>query len=689
MLAILPGRSFPLGATVFPKGVNFSLYSRGSTRVELLLFNSADDAKPAEVIPLDPHKNHTFHYWHVFVPGLKAGQIYAYRVDGLYKPEKGLRFDPTKVLLDPYGKAVVFPRHYDRKAACQPGDNTPYALKNVVVDTSAYDWNGDYPLHRPFARSVIYEMHLAGFTRHPNSGVTEEKRGTFAGLIEKIPYLVELGITAVELLPVYAFDPLDAPPGLSNYWGYSPISFFALHPFYSSRKDPQGVMDEFRDMVKMLHRAGIEVILDVVYNHTTENGAEGPTLSFRGLANDVYYMLDPKDRSRYVNYTGTGNTLNTNHPVVRRMILDSLRYWVSEMHVDGFRFDLASILSRDEHGNPVPNPPVLLDIENDPYLAGTKLIAEAWDAAGLYQVGNFVGDRWREWNGKFRDDIRRWVRGDIGSIYAFPNRMLASPDLYGHEEKEPDQSINFITCHDGFTLNDLVTYEQKHNEANGEGNRDGHNENLSCNHGVEGPSKDPEIEALRERQIKNFFAYALLALGAPMIQMGDEVRRTQHGNNNAYCQDNEISWFDWSLVEKHADLLRFVRELIRFRLHFASDPEDDFKSLSQILQEARITLHGTHLNQPDWSPHSHSLAMTVSNGGGKRFIHMIFNAYHDPLTFELPALANGGRWRRVLDTSQPSPDDLIPPFRAPRVHSTHYRAEGRSVVVLVADLDEN
>jgi len=687
MLATLPGRSFPLGATISPKGVNFSLYSRGSTRVDLLLFDSADDARPAEVIPLDPRKNRTFHYWHVFVPGLKAGQIYAYRVHGPFAPEKGLRFDPAKVLLDPYGKAVVFPRQYDRRAACQPGDNTPYALKNVVVDTSTYDWNGDYPLHRPFARTVIYEMHVAGFTRHPSSGVPEGKRGTFAGLIEKIPYLVDLGITAVELLPVYAFDPLDAPPGLSNYWGYSPISFFALHPFYSSRQDPQEVLNEFRDMVKLLHRAGIEVILDVVYNHTTENGPDGPTLSFRGIANDVYYMLDSKDRSRYVNYTGTGNTLNTNHPVVRRMILDSLRYWVSEMHVDGFRFDLASILSRDEYGNPVPNPPVLLDIENDPYLAGTKLIAEAWDAAGLYQVGNFVGDRWREWNGKFRDDIRHWVRGDAGSIYAFPNRMLASPDLYGHEEKEPDQSINFVTCHDGFTLNDLVSYEHKHNEANGENNRDGHNENIACNHGVEGPSNDPEIERLREQQIKNFFAYALLALGAPMIQMGDEVRRTQRGNNNAYCQDNEISWFDWRLVEKHAELLRFVRELIRFRLHFASDPEDDFKSLSQILQEARITLHGTHLNQPDWSPHSHSLAMTVSNGGG-RLIHMIFNAYHDPLTFELPALASGGHWRRVLDTSQPSPDDLIPPFRAPRLHSTHYRAEGRSVVVLVAGLDE-
>jgi glycogen operon protein len=686
MLATLPGRSFPLGATPSGRGVNFSVYSKFSAGMELLLFDGADDAAPAQVISLDPRTNRTFYYWHVFVPGIKPGQIYAFRANGPYDPARGLRFDARKVLLDPYGRAVVFPRLYDRGAASRPGDNTPYALKSAVVDTSSYDWNGDLPLHRSFASTVIYEMHVGGFTCHLNSGIEENLRGTYAGLVKKIPYLTDLGVTAVELLPVYAFDPQDAPPGLSNYWGYSPISFFAPHPFYSSRRDPLGPLNEFRDMVKLLHRAGIEVILDVVYNHTGENGVNGPTLSMRGLGNETYYILE-EDKSRYANFTGTGNTLNANNSFVRGMILDSLRYWVAEVHVDGFRFDLASILSRDEKGTPLANPPILLDIEADPTLAGTKLIAEAWDAAGLYQVGSFVGDRWKEWNGKFRDDIRRWVKGGRGSVETLPNRLLASPDLYAHENREPDQSVNFVACHDGFTLNDVVSYNSKHNEANREFNRDGNDDNYSFNYGVEGPSEDPVLEGLRERQIKNFFAYTLLAMGSPMLQMGDEVRRTQRGNNNAYCQDNEISWFDWSLVEKYAGLFRFVRELIRFRLHFAVDPEDDFKSLTQILQEATITWHGTRLNQPDWGLDSHSLAVTIANRGGKRATYFIFNTYDQELDFELPELPDNRRWRRVIDTNLAPPDDLIPPFRAARVHTASYLAAAHSVVVLVADLE--
>ena len=397
-----------------------------------------------------------------------------------------------------------------------------------------------------------------------------------------------------------------------NYWGYQPVSFFAPHHAYSSRKEPLGVLDEFRDMVKAFHRAGLEVILDVVFNHTTEGGPDGPTLCYRGLANDFYYILE-KDKSRYADYTGCGNTLNANQPIVRRMIQDSLRYWVTQMHVDGFRFDLASILSRDEAGRPLPDPPVLWDIESDPLLAGTKLIAEAWDAAGLYQVGSFVGDSWQEWNGRFRDDVRRFLRGDNGSVTRIATRLLGSPDIYGHEEREAEQSINFVTCHDGFTLNDLVSFNHKHNEANGENSRDGSDDNLSWNCGAEGPTDDPAVEALRNRQVKNFFVLELLAAGTPMLLMGDEVRRTQQGNNNAYCQDSEISWFDWSLLERHADIHRFVKALNAFRQRRDVVREEAALSLNELLRRARIEWHGVALDRPDWGDHSHSLAFTLQS----------------------------------------------------------------------------
>jgi isoamylase len=451
------GRSFPLGATVLAEGVNFSVFSRQASRLDLLLFDDVNAAHPTRVIELDARTHRTYHYWHVFVPGIRPGQIYAYRADGPFDPERGLRLDPGKVLLDPYGRAIFVSDGYSRHTASQYGENNSIAMKSVVVDPDVYDWEGDAPLRRPFATTVIYEMHVAGFTQHPSSGVAPERRGTYAGMIQKIPYLQDLGITAVELLPVFRFDRQDCPPGFVNYWGYSPVSFFAPHAGYSSRKDPLGPVDEFRDLVKALHRAGMEVILDVVYNHTAEGNAEGPTLCFRGLANELYYILD-QDRALYANYSGTGNTLNANQPIVRRMILDSLRYWVDHMHVDGFRFDLASILARDETGRPLENPPVLWDIESDPVLAGTKLIAEAWDAAGLYQVGNFIGDSWKEWNGQFRDDVRRFVKGDSGTVRLLAQRALGSPDIFGDQEREPEQSVNFVTCHDGFTLNDLVSY---------------------------------------------------------------------------------------------------------------------------------------------------------------------------------------------------------------------------------------
>jgi isoamylase len=680
------GRAFPLGADLSPEGVNFSVFSRDADTIDLLLFDRVDDPGPSRIIPLDPRRNRTYHYWHLFVPGLKPGQIYGYRVTGPLEPKKGFRFDPEKVLLDPYGLAVAVPENYSRLAAMQSDDHTATAMKSVVVGTGTYDWEGDQPLHRPFAKTVIYEMHVRGFTRHPSSGVKEEKRGTYAGLIEKIPYLKELGITAVELLPVYQFDPQDASPGMVNYWGYSPVSFFAPHQGYSSKKDPLGVLDEFRDMVKALHRAGLEVILDVVYNHTAEGDDRGPIFCYKGLQNDAYYILE-KEGSAYGNYTGCGNTLNANQPIVRRLILDSLRYWVREMHVDGFRFDLASILSRDEAGYPLKNPPVLWDIESDPVLAGSKLIAEAWDAAGLYQVGSFVGDSWKEWNGRFRDDVRSFLKGDNGTVSRLATRILGSPDLYGHEEREPEQSINFVTCHDGFTLNDLVSYNQKHNEANGEENRDGSNDNLSWNCGVEGPTDDPDIERLRNRQVKNFHTLNLLAAGAPMLLMGDEVRRTQRGNNNAYCQDNEISWFDWSLLDRHPEVLRFVRQLISFRLR-RDAAEEEGLSLNELLRRGQIRWHGVKLNQPDWGDHSHTLAYTVRSIKGRFLIHLMFNHYWEALDFELPPVGGSPAsvWHRWIDTALDSPDDICEGASAPAFTRANYRAKPRSVVVLFTPL---
>lgn len=678
------GQSFPLGATPRPEGVNFSVYSKHCDALELLLFDGPEDRRPSRVIRLDPSRNHrTFHYWHAFVRGIGPGQVYAYRAEGRHAPEEGLRYDREKVLLDPYGRGVAVPRGYDREAARRPGDTAATAMKSVVADLGAYDWEGDISPGHAFSKTVIYEMHVRGFTRHPSSGVSNEKRGTYAGLIEKIPYLQELGVTAVELLPVFQFDPQEAPPGLTNYWGYNPISFFAPHCGYASRDNPLDVVDEFRDMVKALHRAGIEVILDVVYNHTAEAGQDGATLSFRGLDNSSYYILERGDRSQYANYSGTGNTLNANHAVVRRLILDSLRHWVTEMHVDGFRFDLASILSRDIEGRPVANPPVLWDIETDPVLSGTKLIAEAWDASGLYQVGSFFGDHWKEWNGRFRDDVRGFFRGDRGHVEKLAARFLASPDIYGLQRREPEQSINFVTCHDGFTLNDLVSYDEKHNWENQEENRDGADDNRSWNCGVEGPTDDPAVEQLRNQQIKNFLTTNLLALGVPMVLMGDEACRTQRGNNNPYCHDSELTWFDWELLERHAGLHRFVKKLIHFRLRVA--PEAPGMSLSDLLHAVPVHWHGVKLNEPDVARHSRSLAFSVE--GFRYWWHFMLNAYTEPLTFELPSLREGeaSQWRRLIDTHRRSPHDFADPDEAEVVTESEHVVQSHSTVVLVAD----
>jgi isoamylase len=679
------GTSDPLGATVTPDGVNFSVFSKSATAIELLLFDDAQTAEPSRVVALDPIQHRTYHYWHVLVPELQPGQIYGYRAHGPFAPERGLRFDPQKLLLDPYGLAVAVPPSYDRGAAIRPGDNCATAMKSVVAAPAAYDWEGDRPLRQPFVRTVIYEMHVRGFTQHPSSNVPAATRGTFAGVIEKVPYLRDLGVTAVELLPVFQFDSQDAPDGRCNYWGYQPVSFFAPHHAYSSRPDALGVLDEFRDMVKALHRAGIEVILDVVFNHTTEAGHTGPTLCYRGLANEVYYTLQP-DKSLYADFTGCGNTLNANQPIVRRMIQDSLRYWVTQMHVDGFRFDLASILSRDETGQPVQNPPVLWDIESDPKLAGTKLIAEAWDAAGLYQVGSFVGDTWQEWNGRFRDDVRRFWKGDDRTVPALATRLVGSPDLFAHEEREAEQSINFVTCHDGFTLNDLVSYNHKHNEQNGECNRDGCDDNASWNCGVEGPTDDPEIDALRHRQVKNFLTVLMMAAGTPMLLMGDEMRRTQGGNNNGYSLNDERSWLDWRSLDRHADLHRFVQRLLGLRLRPEIVDASTRQTLNQLLQWARIDWHGVALGRPDWSDRSHALAFTARTPYWQFAVHGMFNAYWEPLTFELPGGADElYRWQRCVDTALPSPDDICMLEEAPPV-SDSYCVGPRSCVVLVSRL---
>ena len=677
---VAEGKSFPLGATCEADGVNFSVYSKNATAVELLLFNRPDDSQPARTISLNPTNNRTYYYWHAFVTGLRAGQIYGYRVAGPYLPEKGLRFDHSKVLLDPYGKSVVVPSTYSRRDASQSGENTAPSMKSAVVDTGEFDWEGDVPLRHRWASTVIYEMHVGGFTRHQSSGVTAKKRGTYVGLIEKIPYLKSLGVTAVELMPVFQFDEQAAPSGLKNYWGYQPVSFFAPHSGYSVRKDALGPIDEFREMVKALHRAGLEVILDVVFNHTAEGGADGPTICLRGFDNQAYYILE-QDRSRYADYTGTGNTLNANQPIVRRMILDSLRYWVEQMHVDGFLFDLASVLSRDEMGRPMNDPPVIWDIETDPVLAGTKLIAEAWDAGGLYQVGQFVGNAWKEWNGKFRDDIRSFIKGDKGTVTKLAHRLIASPDVYGPEKWQQKRSINFVTCHDGFTMNDLVSYNIKHNENNGEENRDGANDNLSWNCGIEGPTEDASIEALRNRQVKNLLTLTLLAQGTPMLLMGDEVRRTQRGNNNVYCHDDETSWFDWTQLERHGDVRRFAERLIAHRLNLVAQRRwHDEQTLADFLREARIEIHGVKLHQPDWGDESHSLAFTALGPAGGMF-HFMINAYWKPLEFEI-STEQAANWRRWIDTSLSTPDDICEIDEAPLINGPTYLVQPRSIACL-------
>lgn len=680
---VLPGKSFPLGATVTPdkSGVNFCVYSRNATMVELLLFDSPEAEHPSDIIRLNILNNRSYFYWHCFVQGIGPGQVYAYRVYGPYKPEQGLKFDPEKVLVDPYSRLIT-DNLYKREAARKPGSNLNCSIRSVVVDTTDYDWEGDTPLNLDRTRTVIYELHVKGFTANPNSGVSDEHRGTFRGLIDKIPYLKDLGITAVELLPIQQFDPHDVRPPLVNYWGYNPFAFFAPHRAYSSDQSLLGPVNEFRDMVKAFHKAGIEVILDVVFNHTAEGDETGPVLSYRGFENNDYYIFDENNRYRYANYTGCGNTLNANHSVVKRMIIDSLRYWVSEMHVDGFRFDLASVFSRGADGEPLEDPPILWQIESDPVLAGTKLIAEAWDAGGLYQVGSFAGYKWAEWNGKFRDDVRRFARGDKGLVPTIVRRIAASPDIYPDPLRNPARGINFVTCHDGFTLNDLVSYNLKHNEANRENNRDGANENFSWNCGVEGPTSDHAIEKLRKKMIKNFLVYLFTSQGTPLLLMGDEVRKTQLGNNNAYCHDNAMNWFDWSLLHKHHDIHHFAKKLIHF-----TQSHHIFSWCSPWMNggnfgESIMDLHGIEPFKPDLSDHSLSIAYTLKDFWNNSYYHFIINSYWAPLDFMLPHYANMERWEVVVDTAEESPKDFHQPGSGVYVEGVRYLARERSFVIL-------
>jgi isoamylase len=680
-----PGSAHPLGIATYPGGVNFSLFSQAASEVELLLFDQPSAIEPAQIIRLDPFRNKTFHFWHVFVRGCGPGIFYAFRVDGPSDPAAGHRFNPNKVLIGPYARGID-KQLWRRADAVGPQDNLATSMRCAVVDASPYDWEGDQPLRRPIHESIIYEMHVGGFTRSPSAGVAQP--GTFAGMLEKIPYLQALGITAVELLPVFEFDDTDAarnPAGdiTRNYWGYSTVGFFSPHSGYCVDRNGTLHVNEFRDLVKALHKAGIEVILDVVFNHTDEGNELGPTHSFRGIDNRTFYLLDPGNPAVYMNYSGVGNTFNANHPVPQKFIVDCLQYWVDGMHVDGFRFDEGSVLARGEDGKPLAHPPVIWQIELDDALADTKVIAEAWDAAGLYQVGHFPGDRWAEWNGRYRDDLRRFVKGDPGLTGAIASRLGGSADIYQGRGQTPGNSINFITVHDGFTLDDLVSYDHKHNDANGEGNRDGIEDNLSWNCGVEGPTSDAAIGALRVRQIKNFLTLLMLSRGVPMLLGGDEIRRSQRGNNNAYNQDNPTSWFDWTMVASNQDILRFVQRLIAFRKgHPALWQPRFYTGETNERGLTDITWHGTKLHSPGFDdPQARALACTIAGFGGSADLHVMINMFWEPLDFEVPVNPQRA-WYLAIETFAPSPADIAFPAQLGPLTGPLRTVQGRSVAVL-------
>jgi glycogen operon protein len=686
-----PGRPHPLGATPNGHGVNFSIFAEHASTVELLLFEQHDDPYPFQIIRLDPSAHKTFGFWHIQIEGLPTRTHYAYRVDGPQDVHaSGHRFNYNKVLVDPYAKGVTNAL-WDRVSACTPDDNVMSSMRGVVVELDDYDWEGDQPIGRPMSETIIYEVHVAGLTKSPTARAGNP--GTFLGVIEKIPYLKELGITAVELLPVFDFDekevlrfsPVTNQP-LMNYWGYSTVSFFAPHSGYCIDEEVGEHIREFRDMVKALHKAGIEVILDVVFNHTSEGNHLGPTINFKGFNNNIYYFLESYDKQYYTDFSGCGNTLNCNHPIVEKLILDCLEFWVQEMHVDGFRFDEGSVLTRGLDGAPMKYPPVIWQIELSEVLSNSKIIAEAWDAAGLYQIGYFPGYRWAEWNGRYRDTIRRFIKGTPGLIGDVAARIAGSADIYQTGGRLPINSINFVTCHDGFTLNDVVSYNDKHNDSNGEWNRDGNNDNDSWNCGVEGPTDNPDIERLRNQQVKNCTAILLLSQGTPMILGGDEIRRTQQGNNNAYCQDNEISWFDWSSLEQHQEIYRFFKQMIAFRKsHPVLHRSRFFTGAVNTRGIPDVAWHGCELHAPGWNdPEGRVLAFTMGGFAEDVDIHVMINMYWDNLDFDIYPLPSNRRWYRAIDTSRASPEDIAEPGDEVLINGEKYYVNGRSVVVLIS-----
>jgi len=692
-LEISIGTPFPFGSSRQKDGINFSFFSRNAAKASLVFFQPASNRIHVEV-PLDRAVNRTGDIWHIRIRGLDPELRYGIRLDGPFEPiGSGHWFDRRHILIDPYAKALTGGSKWGEP--CRREGNFAEGMRfqrRCLVVEDSFDWEGDRPLNLPLKDSIIYEMHVRGYTCHPNSAVAHP--GTYQGIVEKIPYLRQLGITAVELLPVTEFneneitysDPVTGLP-LRNFWGYSPLAFFTPKASYAVNGTNGNQVREFKQMVKALHRAGIEVILDVVFNHTAEGGSDGPVLSFRGLENTVYYLLDPQTRT-YLNFSGCGNTLNCNHPIVRELIIDCLHYWVTEMHVDGFRFDLASILGRDQKGQILSEPPTVERIAEDPVLAGTKIIAEAWDAAGVYQVGSFsTSARWAEWNGRFRDDVRAFMCGRQGKVGTLATRMAGSSDLYQASGRLPHNSINFITSHDGFTLYDLVSYEKKHNERNGERNRDGDSNNLSWNSGWEGESDDEGIMNLRLRRIRTFASILLLSQGVPMMAAGDEFGRTQQGNNNAYCQDNEISWVDWRLAETNAGLLRFFRMLIAMRKKFPHFRRTDFFGSRERKGSQEISWRSAS-GGPDWSEENHTLAFVLRGRrtkGKKEFdFFLMFNGDRKAHYFELP-LEKKGRWRRVIDTARPSPSDIFEVSAAVPVKAPNITVEAMAAVILVAN----
>lgn len=691
------GDTLPIGgAHQYGDGVNFVLFSRHATRIRLELYQNADDSSPTKIIDLDPARHRTGDIWHVWLRGIPTGQLYGYRVEGPYQPEQGQRFNPHKLLLDPFARALAGIKDWDFLAARGYDSTSTLAdLSISTVDDAAttpkciftndqFDWETDAPPKHSASDTVIYETHVRGFTIHPSSGVASP--GTFIGLTEKIPYLQDLGVTAIELMPVLEFNEnesnrLNPITGgkLRNYWGYNPVAFFAPKQSYSIAGPHRRQTLEFREMIKAFHRAGIEVILDVVLNHTAEGNETGPTISLRGVENSIFYMLQENGRRYYKDFTGAGNTLNANHPIVREFVMLVLRYWVMHMHVDGFRFDLASVLGRDEHGNILRNAPLLESIAEDPILRDIKIIAEAWDAGGAYQVGSFSTRRWTEWNGRFRDDVRRFWNGDAGMMGLFASRICGSSDLYQGSGKGPGSSLNFVTSHDGFTLNDLVSYKQKHNDENGEYGRDGTDANYSDNCGVEGPSDDPRVEGMRNRLIKAFLLTLFVSRGVPMLLGGDEFRRSQRGNNNAYCQDNEVSWFDWSMAEKHKEIRDFTRGMIAFRRAHPILRKEVFYT------EADIKWFAPHGGIPDWTDERQKSFACLILGQTEPDLFLMFNADTRSVDFAIPALPATKKWRLGVDTSRSAPDDLFEAGKEPLMQSQIFRVEPRSSAILLTD----